>query len=66
MSQFSFKAENIKCGGCASTIENGLKEMAGIEDVSVNIESGEVTVTADGIDESTVKQKVTELGYPAS
>ncbi len=64
MSEFSFKAANIKCGGCASTIENGLKELDGVTAVSVNIETGEVTVNADGIAESEIQNKVTELGYP--
>lgn len=58
------KADNIKCDGCANTIKNGLSELPEIESVEVNIETGEVTVTASDIDQTTIEQKLSELGYP--
>ena len=40
-------ADNIKCGGCASAIQDALGKLDGVQAVSVDIESGRVTVTAD-------------------
>ena len=40
------EVENIKCGGCASTIENRLLKIDGVGSVTVDVEAGRVTVTA--------------------
>lgn len=53
---------NIKCGGCAKTIENQLNNIANIQNVEVNVEEGSVSFT--GADESKVKAKLKSLGYP--
>jgi copper chaperone len=39
-------AENIKCGGCASTIRSKLGALEGVSNVRVEIENGRVTVEA--------------------
>ncbi len=65
MTQFNINASNIKCGGCAENIKNGLSEIAGVESVEVNIESGEVTVTANDVEKSTIENKLSDLGFPA-
>lgn len=66
MSQnLEIKAQNIKCGGCAATIENGLKPLPGIEQVSVEIDSGLVRITGSELSEQQIRDKLSELGYPA-
>lgn len=57
------KAQNIKCNGCATSITKGLLEVAGVEEVTVNIEKGAVTVTGNASKES-ISEKLTVLGYP--
>ena len=57
-------AEKIKCGGCATIIKDGLNEMPEVESVDVNIETGEVMVTANDIAQDVIEQKLIELGYP--
>jgi copper chaperone len=59
-----FTVTNVKCGGCVSTIENGLGELAGVHEVSVTIEGGQVSVSGDGLDRATIRAKLAELGYP--
>ncbi|MDX1364705.1 MAG: heavy metal-associated domain-containing protein [Arenibacter latericius] len=59
--------QNIKCGGCASTITSKLSELEDITDVSVDVVSGTVsfeTTNKDGIQE--LKNKLKSLGYPAA
>ncbi|HEB85453.1 MAG TPA: heavy-metal-associated domain-containing protein [Gammaproteobacteria bacterium] len=57
--------ENVKCGGCASTIQEGLKPLDGIETVEVEIENGHVTISGGSLSETGIREKLAELGYPA-
>ena len=59
-----FTVQNVKCGGCVSNIENGLKQLPGIADVEVVIESGRVSVRGEELDRNRIAGKLTELGYP--
>lgn len=65
MEQLDIQASKIKCGGCVSTIENGLKDFAGITDVKVDIGSNVVSVHGNELDKTVIENKLTELGYPA-
>lgn len=64
MSSEQFTVQNVKCGGCVSAIENGLKELAGVESVEVSIDSGEVTVTGAKLSRPELSDKLQQLGYP--
>ncbi|MDH3354291.1 MAG: heavy-metal-associated domain-containing protein [Chromatiales bacterium] len=64
MTQETFTVQNVKCGGCASTIESGVSEMAAVNSVTVEVESGTVTIESDGIERATLSSKLAELGYP--
>ena len=44
------EVENIRCGGCASTIEKQLRKLDSVSDVSVDIEGSRVTVEAGEAD----------------
>ena len=64
--QYEISVENIKCGGCASTISTKLVEIEGIEIVDVDIEQGIVKVqSAEGMREQLVATLL-KLGYPES
>lgn len=63
--QFDIQSSKIKCGGCVSAIEKGLKDVAGINEVNVDIESNVVTVNGTGLDKEAIENKLAELGYPA-
>lgn len=56
--------ENLKCGGCASTITKGLLDVKGVENVTVDVEKSIVTVTTTSPNFDEIKQKLTKLGYP--
>ncbi|MEJ2141325.1 MAG: heavy-metal-associated domain-containing protein [Gammaproteobacteria bacterium] len=65
MDKLEIQASNIKCGGCVSNVQNGLKEMDGIATVEVDIPSNKVTVEGSELDQSAIEAKLAELGYPA-
>ena len=56
--------ENLKCGGCANTITNGLTSIENVTNVSVDVEKSLVTFFANNDDLKTVKDKLSKLGYP--
>lgn len=58
------QVENIKCGGCANSIKNGLLKIDGIENVLVDFESGIVDIQGQNINEEIVITKLHNMGYP--
>lgn len=64
MSSVQLKAQNIKCAGCVANIKNGLTEIAGIDSIDVDIDSGTINVEGSALDSSAITSKLTTLGYP--
>lgn len=62
--QFHIEVENIKCGGCASTIKKRLLEDARIKVVDVDVATGTVTIEASEDDFASWKALLLKLGYP--
>lgn len=61
--------ENIKCGGCANTIQKALMAVAGVEAVHVAIDEGVIEVSVEPeVNEQevlkTLKKKLLDMGYP--
>lgn len=56
--------ENLKCGGCASTIVKGLIGIDGVENVKVNVENSIVSFISDNEKLIEVREKLSKLGYP--
>ncbi len=57
--------DNLKCGGCASTIRHRLQELPGVSTVLVDPDAGTVHVEHDGTAEHDVVAKLLmRLGYP--
>ena len=62
--QETFSVQNVKCGGCASNIRNGLGALPGVASVEVEVASGTVVVQGDNLSRAVLAQKLAELGYP--
>ena len=56
--------ENLKCGGCANTIKNGLNEIKGVDNVEVNVEDSKVSFNSPENIVETIKAKLWKGGYP--
>ena len=56
--------EGMSCMHCAKKVENTLKELKGVKNVTVNLEEKKATVVMkQEISEETLKNAVEELGY---
>ncbi|MFP5254757.1 MAG: heavy-metal-associated domain-containing protein [Acidimicrobiia bacterium] len=59
-----YRVEGMTCGHCVGAVTSALAELDGVTDVSVDLESGEATVTSDRpLEEATVREAVDEAGY---
>lgn len=64
MASLELQVDNVKCGGCANAIREGLMPLPGIDTVEVDIERGTVTVHGEGYNDNEIHSKLSELGYP--
>ncbi len=58
--------ENLKCGGCAATIEKSLSNIPGVSAVAIHLDRGEVAFQADPGLRPKVAATLRGLGYPES
>ena len=64
MSTQSFTVTGMTCGHCVASVKEEVSEVAGVQQVEVVLETGQVTVTsAEPLDESAVRAAVEEAGY---
>jgi copper chaperone len=63
---YELSVENIKCGGCASTITSKLNAMDVIDNCEVDVEKGIVTIEGDIAARTEVSEMLLKLGYPES
>ena len=57
--------QNLKCGGCAKTIENNLRQIDNLELINIEIETGSITVKTTSEDAlSLAERKLQEIGDP--
>ena len=58
----TFTVQGMTCGHCVSSVTEEVSEVAGVTDVQVDLESGQMVVTGDA-DASAVRAAVEEAGY---
>ncbi|MGM0622507.1 MAG: heavy-metal-associated domain-containing protein [Campylobacterota bacterium] len=63
--QYSIEVDNIKCGGCATTVKNELGKL--FEEVEIDLEKMPrvVTVKLEEDQIPLLRQKLKTMGYPA-
>jgi copper chaperone len=65
MQQTSIIVENIKCGGCATSITKRLKEFENISEVAVDREHEAIQITHnEGLNLADVLTALASMGYP--
>jgi|UniRef100_UPI0040489CD5 copper chaperone len=61
----NIQVENLKCGGCAATINKGILEIEGVSEVQIDVDSSVISVISeDALDLSKIKRKLANMGYP--
>lgn len=60
----TFQVQNVKCGGCASTLKNKLLDTFGEIEVDLTKEPREITLDIDEEQVAVLAEKLKSLGYP--
>ena len=63
MSTTTFQVTGMTCGHCAQAVTTEVSAIDGVTDVQVDVASGKVDVTGDGVTEEAVRAAVDEAGY---
>ncbi|MEI8136024.1 MAG: heavy metal-associated domain-containing protein [Bacteroidota bacterium] len=59
------KVDNLKCGGCANTIEKILGKISGVDKVDVLVDNDEIILHHfANINIDSIKKTLKKLGYP--
>jgi len=63
--ELSYSVPAMHCESCRLTILEEIEEVAGVEDVLVDLETKQVTVRGD-IDDASIRAAIVEAGYEAA
>ncbi|MFG2007111.1 heavy-metal-associated domain-containing protein [Spirillospora sp. NPDC048911] len=64
MTVAAFAVSGMSCGHCASAVTEEVSQLAGIQQVDVDVAGGSVRISANGpIDEGDVRAAIEEAGY---
>lgn len=64
MSTVEYKVTGMTCGHCAAAVKDEVGEIAAVESVEVDLESGLLAVeSAVGVSEEQIRAAVEEAGY---
>jgi copper chaperone CopZ len=56
--------ENIKCGGCMTSIKQALEKIKGIAKVEIDLEKEKISLKGDKYKLSEVIDSLNKMGYP--
>ena len=59
----TYDVTGMTCGHCAHAVSSEVEAIAGVRAVSVDVETGTVTVEGDGFSDEQVAAAVDEAGY---
>ena len=60
----TYRVQGMTCGHCVGAVTGALNDLDGVTDVSVDLDSGQATVTSEQpLDEAAVRDAVDEAGY---
>lgn len=64
MNTTTYQVKGMTCGHCVSAVKEGIGRVAGVAEVAVDLDSGQVTVSSETpVEEAAVRAAVDEAGY---
>ncbi len=61
--EWNIIVEGMTCNHCKENVENAIRSVRGIEDVQINLTSGEVIFAGKSVDQNKVKDEIESVGY---
>ena len=62
-SESIYTVQGMTCAHCVASVTEEITEVAGVTAVDVDLASGRVKVTGEGVDDAAVRAAVDEAGY---
>ncbi len=63
MEQRTYTVTGMTCGHCVASVTEEVSEVSGVSDVQVVLETGQVTVSGEGVSDDAVRAAVEDAGY---
>lgn len=65
MQNVTFNVQGMSCGHCVKAVETAVQKLKGIEEVSVNLENAQATVSFDEaqVSANSIKEAIEDQGY---
>lgn len=64
MEKLELFVENIKCGGCMTSIKKGILELAGVNKVEITLEDEKINIEGKQLNRAAILKKLDGMGYP--
>ena len=58
----SYTVVGMTCNGCVNKVTNAVMEVAGVEDVDVDVSTGALDVTGE-VNDAAIRSAVAQVGY---
>jgi copper chaperone CopZ len=65
MSEITYLVPDMSCSHCEHAVSQELSSVAGVESVRVDLETKEVVVSGENLDDATLRAAIEEAGYEA-
>ena len=62
--EYTLEVDNIKCGGCANSIQKKIKERHDVKSVEVDVEQGRVSIESNDDLRGPILETLSSIGYP--
>jgi copper chaperone len=66
MAEITYVVPDMSCGHCKAAVTAGLAGVAGVREVDVDLESKQVVVHGDDLDDALMRAAISEAGYEAA
>jgi copper chaperone len=66
MSEITYTVPDMSCGHCKQAVSSELAEVAGVDDVDVDLETKVVTIRGHDLDDAALRAAIEEAGYEAA
>jgi copper chaperone len=61
--ELAYTVPGMSCDSCRATIAEELSDVAGVDDVAVDLQTKRVTVRGEDVDDAAVRAAIVEAGY---
>lgn len=63
MATNSYVVTGMTCGSCASKVTAAVETVPGVQDIDVDIASGELSVSGESVEDAAVREAIAAAGY---